>query len=50
MESLQDFYSCPICLSILVEPVTTKCGHNFCFSCLEQLEENTTNKKCPLCR
>eukprot|EP00965_Chrysotila_dentata_P197892 6178477-Pleurochrysis_carterae.AAC.2 len=23
-------YSCPICLQLLADPITTACGHNFC--------------------
>ena len=50
-------YSCPICLeSKLCCPVITKCGHTFCFPCINSLYNYHTqisfNKKvpnCPLC-
>lgn len=41
--------SCPICRSILIEPVTLPCSHGFCYSCFEGTMENNT-LTCPLCR
>jgi hypothetical protein len=41
---------CSICLGVIGEynKAVTKCGHNFCLTCLlESLKENNT---CPLCR
>lgn len=40
---------CPICRSILVEPVTLPCNHGFCYSCFEGTMQNA-NLVCPLCR
>lgn len=40
---------CPICRSILIEPVTLPCNHSFCVSCFESTMANT-NLVCPLCR
>lgn len=40
---------CPICRSILIEPVTLPCNHVFCFSCFQGTMENA-NLVCPLCR
>ncbi|XP_028133635.1 E3 ubiquitin-protein ligase rnf168 [Diabrotica virgifera virgifera] len=40
---------CPICRSILVEPVTLPCNHVFCLFCFENTMENA-NLVCPLCR
>lgn len=40
---------CPICRSILVEPVSLPCNHGFCLSCFEGTMANT-NLVCPLCR
>ncbi|KAJ8961222.1 hypothetical protein NQ318_008905 [Aromia moschata] len=40
---------CPICRSILIEPVTLPCRHNFCLSCFDGTMENA-NLVCPLCR
>lgn len=40
---------CPICRSILIEPVTLPCNHGFCLSCFEGTVKNA-NLVCPLCR
>lgn len=46
-------YSCPICLNLIISPILTACNHLFCKYCLEDLFElnaNSTENKCPLCR
>lgn len=43
--------NCPICLETINEAsnfVRTKCGHSFCFDCLNSSLK--TNHTCPLCR
>lgn len=40
---------CPICRSILIEPVTLPCSHGFCLACFNVTMENTA-LSCPLCR
>ncbi|XP_056642507.1 E3 ubiquitin-protein ligase RNF169-like [Diorhabda sublineata] len=40
---------CPICRSILIEPVSLPCNHDFCLVCFENTMENA-NLVCPLCR
>lgn len=40
---------CPICRTILIEPVTLPCDHNFCLSCFDNTMANA-NLVCPLCR
>lgn len=40
---------CPICRSILIEPVTLPCNHNFCLTCFKMTIEKA-NLECPLCR
>lgn len=40
---------CPICCSILIEPVTTPCGHHFCLNCFNETVNNAS-LCCPLCR
>jgi hypothetical protein len=45
--------TCAICISLIVEPVVTECKHLFCYICLEELMEMTSNEvelKCPMCR
>ncbi|XP_062864942.1 E3 ubiquitin-protein ligase TRIM11-like [Trichomycterus rosablanca] len=39
---------CSICMGTLKEPVTTTCGHTFCYSCLRHHLNN--NHNCPLCK
>ncbi|CAG5116832.1 unnamed protein product [Candidula unifasciata] len=41
--------TCPICLCILIEPVTMPCKHSICFPCYKQTVEKA-NLCCPLCR
>ncbi|XP_071949110.1 TNF receptor-associated factor 6-like [Antedon mediterranea] len=45
-------YHCPICLSVMKNPVQTKCGHRFCQACIlriSRLDERTRNyTKCPV--
>jgi hypothetical protein len=46
-------YECPICLSLLIDPVVGHCGHDFCKSCLEEWRSNSfngTSVSCPACR
>ncbi|XP_068094178.1 E3 ubiquitin-protein ligase TRIM11-like isoform X1 [Hyperolius riggenbachi] len=44
---------CSICLSIYTDPVTLRCGHNFCRLCIAQVldtQEGTGVYSCPECR
>eukprot|EP00047_Mylnosiga_fluctuans_P003504 m.229452 g.229452 ORF g.229452 m.229452 type:complete len:764 (-) comp11909_c0_seq1:132-2423(-) len=50
-ESLENLLTCPICLDITFEPVTSACNHHFCKSCLRRLLEYQGNgTPCPKCR
>ncbi|KAL7831962.1 hypothetical protein AOLI_G00295100 [Acnodon oligacanthus] len=40
---------CPVCLEILLEPVTMPCGHSVCLHCFKRTVELST-LCCPLCR
>ncbi|XP_014214640.1 E3 ubiquitin-protein ligase RNF4 isoform X2 [Copidosoma floridanum] len=45
--------SCPICLENFItnqdlKPMTTPCGHLFCFECLKKITKST--KKCSMCQ
>ncbi|XP_062317089.1 tripartite motif-containing protein 29-like isoform X1 [Osmerus eperlanus] len=50
----QEHFSCPMCLELLKDPVTTACGHTYCMSCINTFwdQDNEINSKycCPLCR
>lgn len=39
---------CPICTSVMERATKTRCGHNFCYSCV--IRAITTRKFCPICR
>jgi Lon protease-like protein len=44
----QDNLECPTCFSIYLSPITTPCGHTFCFNCL--LRSLDHSHLCPICR
>ncbi|XP_072001138.1 E3 ubiquitin/ISG15 ligase TRIM25-like [Engystomops pustulosus] len=51
---LEKELECSICASLLTDPVTLRCGHNFCRVCID-LNFNTQQNKaevysCPICR
>ena len=46
---LLDDYTCCICLSLMVDPVTLHCQHSYCRHCLVQCFE-LSSKRCPSCR
>ena len=43
---------CPICIQLLVDPVTTRCGHHFCAVCWRRLQASARGELgcCPVCR
>ncbi|XP_064642157.1 TNF receptor-associated factor 6-like [Lineus longissimus] len=41
-------YICPVCLSVLKEPVQTKCGHRFCRHCFKTSAGDRFRTKCPV--
>ncbi|KAH7965630.1 hypothetical protein HPB49_009054 [Dermacentor silvarum] len=41
--------TCPVCLSMVVEPVTMPCAHEVCNSCFTSTVL-MANKECPMCR
>lgn len=48
----EDELKCPICLELMVVPVTAGCGHSFCRSCVNRSVSSirTNASKCPVCR
>ncbi|XP_008846034.1 tripartite motif-containing protein 60-like [Nannospalax galili] len=51
MADLREECGCPICLDFFKDPVTTNCGHNFCFSCLSvSWKDVNSSFPCPVCR
>ncbi|KAM3921599.1 tripartite motif-containing protein 75-like [Leptodactylus fuscus] len=50
---LRDELNCSICLSFYTDPVSLRCGHNFCRSCIVSAldtQEATGEYSCPDCR
>ncbi|XP_068118314.1 E3 ubiquitin/ISG15 ligase TRIM25-like [Hyperolius riggenbachi] len=50
---LRDSLNCSVCLNVFSNPVTLKCGHNFCRVCIArvlQTQEGLGVYSCPECR
>ncbi|KAI9786144.1 MAG: hypothetical protein M1839_007554 [Geoglossum umbratile] len=39
---------CQICYALMLDPLTTSCGHTFCRKCLVRVLDHSNN--CPICR
>ncbi|XP_068122410.1 E3 ubiquitin-protein ligase TRIM11-like [Hyperolius riggenbachi] len=50
---LNEELECPVCLAIYTDPVTLRCGHNFCRVCIERVldsQEGSAGYSCSECR
>jgi Zinc finger, C3HC4 type (RING finger) len=47
--SIAQALECPLCLSLICEPISISCGHSFCRVCLVK-SLRRSKKKCPQCR
>ena len=43
-------FSCIICYDQATEPVVTKCGHLFCWACLDKWLVESQSSQCPICQ
>ncbi|XP_078501951.1 E3 ubiquitin-protein ligase TRIM39-like [Lissotriton helveticus] len=51
LQGLKEEATCSICLEYFTEPVSVKCGHVFCLSCITRCWEGLqTDFHCPECR
>nr|XP_017497923.2 tripartite motif-containing protein 5-like [Manis javanica]XP_036856869.1 tripartite motif-containing protein 5-like [Manis javanica]XP_036856870.1 tripartite motif-containing protein 5-like [Manis javanica]XP_036856871.1 tripartite motif-containing protein 5-like [Manis javanica]XP_036856872.1 tripartite motif-containing protein 5-like [Manis javanica]XP_036856873.1 tripartite motif-containing protein 5-like [Manis javanica] len=54
LANIKEELTCPICLYLLVEPVSPKCGHTFCQACISaqntELEYQQRKIICPVCQ
>ena len=47
MKSIEQHFTCPICLGKLHETCITSCGHRYCGKCIKEWVDR--NNKCPCC-
>ncbi|XP_069618370.1 E3 ubiquitin/ISG15 ligase TRIM25-like [Ranitomeya imitator] len=50
---LKDELDCSICLNVFSDPVTLRCGHNFCWVCIDRMMDTQDESgvySCPECR
>jgi len=47
-ESTYKEMECHVCYNLMLEPVTTSCGHSFCRKCLVRILDHA--RLCPVCR
>ena len=47
-DELREQLECNVCTDLLLNPVTTPCGHTFCKECLSRAVD--VRNQCPLCR
>ncbi|XP_024113879.1 nuclear factor 7, brain-like [Oryzias melastigma] len=47
---VENYLSCHVCSETFKDPVTLKCNHNFCSSCLQEFWRQNQNQNCPICK
>ncbi|KAJ5787771.1 hypothetical protein N7457_002761 [Penicillium paradoxum] len=47
-DSLRSELDCQVCYSLILDPMTTPCGHTFCQKCVARVLDHTD--LCPICR
>ena len=47
-ESIQREIECQVCYSLMLDPLTTSCGHTFCRKCVARILDHSD--LCPVCR
>ncbi|XP_064411109.1 zinc finger protein RFP-like [Latimeria chalumnae] len=47
---LEEELTCSVCHELFTDPVTLKCGHNFCRECVCEHWKKKTSRLCPMCR
>ena len=52
LKELKEINLCPICLDLLVDPITLECQHNYCYYCISKYflkKGNSDKRRCPNC-
>ena len=49
IDNLKNTETCPICLDDITEIAVTKCGHKFCWGCIDEFIKVFKTTKCPKC-
>ncbi|KAI9866964.1 MAG: hypothetical protein M1813_000362 [Trichoglossum hirsutum] len=47
-EAVRNELDCQVCCALMLDPLTTSCGHTFCRKCLVRVLDHSNN--CPVCR
>eukprot|EP00477_Mikrocytos_mackini_P000707 GAHX01000758.1.p1 GENE.GAHX01000758.1~~GAHX01000758.1.p1 ORF type:complete len:173 (-),score=18.30 GAHX01000758.1:82-558(-) len=43
-------FACGVCLDAPTKPVTTRCGHIYCWRCIKEWFATSHKRECPTCR